>query len=175
MYLTTTQWELVAPLVKRPSSLDPRGRKRVGERVVLEGVLFVLKTGIQWSELPKKYGAYQTVHRRYQEWVSRGVFVEVLRILAEDLEKRGELSLEECFIDGTFASAKKGGLAWVPPSAEKAVKSWRLRTKALFRSPSMYPVLLQAKSHWWKKRLSGDLRKQLLFYSSETKRMIATR
>lgn len=135
MYLTTTQWEQIAPLLKRPTTLDPRGRKRKSPRQIFEGVLWILKTGAQWSELPRKYGAYQTAHRRYQEWVDRGVFEEVLHILAEDLEKRGKINLKDCFIDGTFASAKKGGSLLARRSAERAVKSWQLQTELLFRSP----------------------------------------
>lgn len=173
MYLTTTQWELILPFLKRSRALDLRGRKRINEKQTLEGILWILKTGAQWSEMPKKYGAYQTAHRRYQEWTNRGVFEEITRALAEDLEKRGDISLEECFIDGTFASAKKGGLVLVLPNAEKAVKSWQLQTKTLFQSPSMYVALLQAKSPWWKQRLRGDLRRKLQKYSSETKRMTA--
>lgn len=175
MTITTKQWELIAPLFERPTSLDPRGRRRKESKTLVEGVLWILKTGAQWKELPEKYGPYQTVHRRYREWVLRGVFEEVLKRLAQDLESRGGISLEECFIDGTFTSAKKGALILVLPNVEKAVRSWQLQTKALFQSPSIYPLLLQAKSDWWKKRLHTGLRKKLQSYSLETKRMTLTR
>lgn len=175
MYLTTTQWELVLPLLKRPSSLDPRGRKRKGEKKIFEGVLWILKTGAQWSELPRKYGAYQTAHRRYQEWVKRGVFEDALRMLAEDLEKRGAINLKDCFVDGTFASAKKGGSPWGPRSEERAVKSWQLQTELLFRSPSLWALLLQARLPWWKRRLPKDLHKRVRLILSGTKRTTATR
>ena len=175
MSITETQWELLAPHLKRPSSLDPRGRKRINDKLLLEGILWILKTGAQWSELPRKYGAYQTVHRRYQEWVTRGVFEEILRILAEDMERRGKISLEECFIDGTFASAKKGGLVLAQRNVERVPRSWLSQTQALFRSPSIYPVLLQAKSLWWKQRLHTDLRMRLQQYLLETRHMTQTR
>lgn len=175
MHITTPQWELLAPHLKRLTSLDPQGRKRINDKLLLEGVLWILKTGAQWSELPRKYGSYQTAHRRYQEWVSRGTFAEILRILAQDMEERGRISLEECFIDGTFASAKKGALVLAPRNAEKAPRSWLLQTKALFRSPSIYPLLLQAKSPWWKKRLHSALRKKLQDCLSETRHMTLTR
>jgi transposase len=55
------------------------------------------------------YPPYQTCHRRFQQWVRIGVFEQVLRALATDSHERGGLDLSECFIDGTFIVAKKGG------------------------------------------------------------------
>jgi transposase len=175
MMLNTVQWERIAPMLQKPASLDRRGPQRKDPRQVLEGVLWILKTGAQWSELPRKYGAYQTAHRRYQEWVARGVFDVVLRTLAEEMEQRGQLSLQECFIDGTFASAKKGAVVWVPPSGERAPRSWLSQTHALFQSPSVWAVLLQAKSPWWKTRLTPPLRTQLQHSLSVTRPMIPIR
>jgi transposase len=171
MKLTDPQWERVASLLQKPSSLDRRGPYRRDARLILEGVLWILRTGAQWDELPRKYGAYQTVHRRYQEWVERGVFEVVLRELAKDMEERGKLSLKECFIDGTFVSAKKGALVLALRNVEKAPRSWLFQTKALFQSPSVWVVLLQAKSPWWKKQLPPALRQRLQRSLLETKRM----
>ena len=175
MQLPDSQWECIAPLLQRPKCLDPRGPKRKDPRVEFEGVLWILRTGAQWKELPRKYGAYQTVFRRYQEWIDWGVFQEALALIAEHLENTGQINLDECFVDGTFASAKKGALVWAPRNGEKARRSWRLQTEALFRSPSLYPVLLQAKSPWWKRRLTPALRNRLRFVSSETRRMTQIR
>lgn len=174
MKLTELQWERLAPLLGKPTSLDRRGPRRTDARPILEGVLWILRTGAQWDELPRKYGAYQTVHRRYQEWVDRGIFEVILRELAHDMETRGRLSLNECFIDGTFASAKKGALVWDLRNVEKAPRSWLLRTKTLFQSPSVWEVLLHAKLPWWRQRLTHDLRKQLQHSLSETRRMTLT-
>ena len=171
MRITDIQWKRIEPLVQKPPSLDKRGPKRKDPRQILEGVLWILKTGAQWSELPHKYGTYQTVHRRYQEWIRQGVFEVILRELAQDMEERGKLSLNECFIDGTFASAKKGALVWDPRNVGKAPRSWLSQTKTLFQSPSVWEVLLHAKSPWWRQRLTLDLRKQLRHSISETKRM----
>jgi transposase len=174
MRITDTQWQRILPLVGKPTSLDKRGPKRKDPRQILEGVLWILKTGAQWSELPQKYGAYQTVHRRYQEWIRQGVFGIILRELAQDMEERGKLSLNECFIDGTFASAKKGALVWDLRNVGKAPKSWLLQTKTLFQSPSVWEVLLHAKSPWWKQRLTPHLREQLQHSLLEIKHMTLT-
>jgi transposase len=70
--------------------------------------LWILRTGAPWRDLPERYPPYQTCHRRFQRWIEEGVLDSVLQALAEDLEERGEIDLSECYIDGTFAVAKKG-------------------------------------------------------------------
>ena len=62
-----------------------------------------------WKDLPGRYPFYQTCHRRYQEKVENGSLEKILKRLANDLEEHGEIDLSETFIDGSFASAKKGG------------------------------------------------------------------
>lgn len=175
MRITDTQWKRILPHVGKPTSLDKRGPKRKDSRQILEGVLWILKTGAQWSELPIKYGAYQTVHRRYQEWIRQGVFEVILRELAQDMEECGKFSLNECFIDGTFASAKKGALVWDLQNVGKAPRSWLLQTKTLFQSPSVWEVLLRAKSLWWRQRLTPDLRRQIQHSLSEIRHMTLIR
>ncbi len=60
------------------------------------------------ATLPERYPSYQTCHRRFQRWNEEGVLDAILRALVEDLKEYGGLDLSECFIDGTFVSAKKG-------------------------------------------------------------------
>ena len=95
----------------------------------------MLRTGAPWADLPERYPSYQTCHRRFQQWVRSGIMRGVLEALAEDLRSRGGFDLEEAFIDGSFAPAKKGAPAWARPSEEKERKSWRLQTAMVFRSP----------------------------------------
>ena len=56
--------------------------------------------------------------------------LNALKALAQDLEERGEIDLSECFVDATFASAKKGAVELVRRSAEKGPRSWQSRTAA---------------------------------------------
>jgi transposase len=99
--------------------------------------------GARWQDLPERYPPKSTCHRRFQEWIRQGVIENILTVLAQDMEERGAIDLKECFIDGTFSSAKKGALLWDRRSVEKAVKSWQFRTLTLFLSPSVWPLLLQ--------------------------------
>ena len=175
MFLTNEQWSVVAPFVEPLKRLETRGRPRQDDRRILEGILWTLKTGAQWKHLPKEYPPYQTCHRRFQTWVESGAFDRIVMALAMDMEYRGRIKLKSCFLDATFAGAKKGALAWDPQSVGKGAKSWQLRTKALFQSPSMWGVLLRAKSDWLKRRLPDDLPKRIQTASQLTERMIPIR
>ena len=145
--LTTAQWELLEPFFPYRDLLQGRpGRPRHHARPVLEGILWILRTGAQWKELPSQFPPYQTCHRRFQEWQKIGLMEQILEALAEDLEGRGNLDLTETYIDGSFASAKKGALVSGKPSVVREPKSWALRTAMVFLSPYALTVLRHMKS-----------------------------
>ena len=139
MDLTDEQWEVVKPLIPTPPKRsDGRGRPRRDDRKILDAILWVMRTGAPWHDMPEKYPPYQTCHRRFQEWVHTGVFKNILKSLAKDLKERGDLDLSECFIDGTFVIAKKGDRGWERPSGAKVRRSWQWQTALVFLSP--YPL-----------------------------------
>ena len=139
MDLTDEQWAVVEPILpKPPKRSDGKGRPRIDDRRILNGILWIMRTGAQWKDLPNRYPSYQTCHRRYQEWVRAGVFESVLQALARDLKERGDLDLTECFIDGTFVIAKKGAQGWEKPSGARVQRSWQWQTALVFLSP--YPL-----------------------------------
>jgi transposase len=157
MRLTNEQWNILEPLFAPKKHRDGRGKRRIHPRFVLEGILWILKTGAQWEQLPNDYPSYSTCFRWFARWHADGTIDAVLTLLAHDLEDRGKIKFEECFIDGTFASAKKGAIALARRSVEKARRSWLFQTKALFQSPSVWPLLLRTRSRWLKERLPNDL------------------
>ena len=65
----------------------------------------------------------------------------VLQTLARDLKERGGLDLSECFVDATFASAKKGAQGWVRHGVARAARSWQSQTLLVFLSPYAQQVL----------------------------------
>ncbi len=104
----------------RPSSSPSRRSRqallaRPQRRRALNGILWVLRTGAPWHDLPERYPPYQTCHRRFQKWVEEGTLSGILEALALDLKERGGLDLSECFIDGTFVVTKKGEPRWERP------------------------------------------------------------
>src|ERR1700730_3146659 len=74
----------------------------------LYDILWILRTGAPWAEVPNRYPSYQTCHRRFQRWVRSCVMKGVLEAPALNLKTRGTLDVREAFIDGSFAPAKKG-------------------------------------------------------------------
>ena len=108
MKLTDPQWNMISPLFEPLTSEIKRGRPKTPAREVLNGILWVLKTGARWRDLPNQYPPYQTCHRRFQQWARDGTMEKALHALAKDLHERGNIDVREAFIDGTFSSAKKG-------------------------------------------------------------------
>ncbi|QUE52769.1 transposase [Luteolibacter ambystomatis] len=128
------QWTVLEPLLPDDNT-GPIGRPRVGRRAILNGILWILRTGAQWADLPTRYGSYQTVHRQFQEWEQQGVMRTLLRALADDPRDRGKLDVSECFVDATFASAKKGRWNWQNPQGQRGSRSWQWSTAMVFLSP----------------------------------------
>lgn len=150
MDLSDDQWTRIAPLlIEKPrlrrGKVDGRGRPRVPARDVWNAILWILRTGAPWHDLPDRYPPYQTCHRRFQEYCRDETFWRVLLALALDLRDRGGLDLSESFIDGMFVPAKKGGGRWEKPSGAKAQRSWQLQTAMVFLSPSVRRVLRRMK------------------------------
>ncbi len=145
--LTDEQWSLIEPLFDKPPVVVTRGRPRRSEREVLNGVLWILRSGARWCDLPERFPSYQTCHRRFQEWVKDGRLRKVLETLADDLQARGKLDLSECFIDGTFVSAKKGAFVSERPSGAKVRSSWQWQTALVFLSASTLALLRRTKSN----------------------------
>jgi len=79
------------------------GRKPKDDRLMLNGGLWILKTGSPWRDLPPEFGSYQTVHRRFTQWARAGTWDEVLWELAKDADP------EAIMIDGTFVKLHQHG------------------------------------------------------------------
>ena len=118
MELTEKAWQLLEPLFPELPT-GRRGRPWRGNREVLDAILWILRTGAPWRDLPEKYPPYQTCHRRFQQGSSDGTLEKVLTAVAGKLEKRRHRNMSECCIDGKFVAAKKGVNVSVRRSAVK--------------------------------------------------------
>ncbi len=157
MDLTHAQWAKLKPLLQPKRRPDGRGRPWRDARAVLNGILWILRTGAPWHDLPDRYPPYQTCHRRFQQWQRDGTLTRLLHRLAEDLRARGKLDLSETFIDASFSSAKKGALLSARLAAAKAAKSWRSQTAMVFLSPAASPALRRMKRSSSKRPLPSGL------------------
>ena len=147
MDLTDAQWKRLEPLLPKPRiRKDGRGRPWRDPRDVLHGILWVMRTGAPWHDLPPRYPPYQTCHRRFQLWARNGALHRVLSLLARELAEAGGFDFSESFIDATFAGAKKGAPASASPGKAKGRRFWRSQTALVFLSPLLSQVQIPAKS-----------------------------
>jgi Putative transposase of IS4/5 family (DUF4096) len=77
--LTDEYWEQVRPLL--PPQKPQTGRPAIDHRLVVEGMLWVVRTGSSWRELPERFGPWSTVASRYQRWCKEGLWARILQIL----------------------------------------------------------------------------------------------
>jgi transposase len=105
-------WALVQPLLPAPKPRRFRypGRKPVDDRKALTGILFVLKTGIPWEDLPAEMGCGcgMTCWRRLQAWQQQGVWFQLYQVLLNHLEDAGKIDWARAAVDSTFARAFGG-------------------------------------------------------------------
>lgn len=105
--LTENQWRKLQPYLPKPKK--GRGRPEADQRKTLNGIIYVLKTGCAWRDLPEQYGSYVTCWRRHRQYVQLGIWDRIWRFLLRDLYEKGEIELEMVHLDASFVPAKKGG------------------------------------------------------------------
>lgn len=115
--LTDEQWERIAPLL--PGKKGDPGRAGKDNRRFVEGVLWVVRTGAPWRDVPEHFGNWFSVWKRFRRWALKGVFEKLFQALSD------EPDFEYALIDGTIvkvhrhATGAKGGLS-IRPSAARA-------------------------------------------------------
>src|SRR3982751_3433995 len=95
--LNERQWNRIAALL--PGRTETVGRTAVDNRVFVNGVLWVLRSGARWSDLPERYGKYKSVPKRFARWTTSGVWEQVFRTLVRDANN------EYLMIDSTIVRA----------------------------------------------------------------------
>jgi transposase len=87
--LTDEMWARIEPLL--PPVKGPMGPPFRPHRPIVEGAIFRLRTGVPWRDLPREYGAWQTVHRRHCRWSADGTWDRILAGLQADADAAGEI------------------------------------------------------------------------------------
>ena len=106
--LTDKQWEEARKHLPVRKPNPKGGRPWADDRECLEGILWLLRTGSRWQDIPLDFPSGSTCWRRLQEWAGEGVLPELHAILIDELQELGKLDLEELLADATFIRAKKG-------------------------------------------------------------------
>jgi transposase len=122
--LTDAQWDKIGPLLPKARRSKKGGRPPAESRACLEGILWVLRSGARWKDLPADFPSDSTCWRRLRDWEARGVWLKIWRAFLGGLDERGRLDWDECFADGSFAPAKKGARASGRPNAARVRSGW---------------------------------------------------
>ena len=106
-------WQLIEPLLPEPNPRRFRfpGRRPVDNRKALTGILFVLKTGIGWEDLPQEMGcgSGMTCWRRLRDWQAAGVWLRLHELLLAKLRQADQIDWSRAVVDSSSVRALKGG------------------------------------------------------------------
>lgn len=150
--LSDKQWAKIEPLLPRLRQSKRGGRPWADNRSVLEGILWVLRSGARWKDLPPEFPSPSTCWRRLRMWEEQGVWLSIWRAFLSDLDERGQLKWAECFADGSFAPAKKGALPSGKPSGARVRSGWWWSTARVFLWETTWTLRPRRKSRSSKRR-----------------------
>src|SRR5581483_821984 len=111
-----TLWEIPDDLwpVLEDILHDYYPRPRLGFRVVLTGIIYRLRSGVQWNKLPREFGSDATVHKWFQWFAEDGVFEHLWAVLVGACDELGGVSWEWQAADGVMGKARSGGTSSAP-------------------------------------------------------------
>jgi transposase len=118
--LTDEQWQRIAPHLPAHPPSPKGGRPRAADRECLEGILWLLRTGARWQDIPVDLPSGSTCWRRLREWAGDEVLEEVQAVLVQELRELGRIDFDELLADATFIRAKKGGSRSARPRSARA-------------------------------------------------------
>ena len=127
--LTDDEWERLAPLL--PPQRPATGRPALDHRMIVNGILWILRSGAPWRDLPERYGRWATVYQRFRRWQQAGVWQQVLSAVQTNADGAGQLDWQIHFVDSTVvrahqhAAGAKGGIQTPKRSAAPKADSAR--------------------------------------------------
>ena len=111
--LSEAEWERLAPLL--PPERPRTGRPNKSHRLIVNAILWKLRTGAPWRDLPERYGPWESVYTRLRRWRLAGVWDRVLAAVQIEADAEGKLDWRIHYLDGTVirahqhAAGAKGG------------------------------------------------------------------
>lgn len=104
--LTEFEWNAIRRYLPSERS-GKAGRPWKPHRTVINGILFVLHTGVPWEDLPAEFGRYKTVYNRFRRWVKSGLWDRIFEALIDRILKAGEIDFDLWCVDGTVVRAHR--------------------------------------------------------------------
>lgn len=135
-------WNLIEPILPPDKPPGSNGRTPVPNRIVLNGMLYVLRTGCQWKMVPREYSSGSTCHLRFQTWVRAGLFEKIWRVCLQHYDDLKGIDWHFQSLDSATVSAPVKGATklektrpiaenWAPNgtiSRMPTVSRWRLHS-----------------------------------------------
>ena len=103
-------WEEIEPLMLDMDSPKHTGRKRVNPRQMLNGIIYRMRSGCQWNQLPKELGDDSTIHRTFQRWIECGLFLRIWALIQSRCDELGGVDWEWQSADTSMGKARSGGI-----------------------------------------------------------------
>jgi transposase len=100
--ISDEKWEYIEPILSSPKK-ETRGRKPKDNRLMFNGILWILKTGAPWRDLPKEFGPWQTVYKRFSKWTTTEAWKALFKKLTQDIDT------ESIMIDGSYVKLHQHG------------------------------------------------------------------
>ena len=138
--LNDKQWTLVESLL--PGKPGDRGRTGENNRYSFEGMLWIMRTGAPWRDLPPEFGNWNTIHHRFRRWTKAGIFDRIAEAGKQNLD------LKAVMVDGSFAKVHQHGTG-APKGAA------RPRNRQSVRRLAAVVAGLRRRSWRWWTRLGG--------------------
>ena len=128
--LTDEQWQLIADLFPHQRPAVKGGRPRAAPRACFEGILWIMRTGARWKDLPDRFPSRATCWRRLKIWTEAGIWEKAWGRLVRALDHQGKVDREESIADGSFSPAKKGVNGLARRNGVRGPRSWSSPTAA---------------------------------------------
>lgn len=113
-------WRRIEPILEHRYPAAPTGRPRADLRLVLDGILYRMRSGVQWNQLPERFGADSTVHGWFQRFVADGVLTDIWAALAGECEELGAVLWEWQAADGVMGKSRFCGDKRGPNPTDRA-------------------------------------------------------
>jgi putative transposase len=114
-------WAKIEPILAEYDAPKDTGRKRIDQRRALDGIIYRLRSGVQWNQLPKEFGDDSSVHRTFQRWGEGKVFDRLWAVLVVDCEALGGVDWQWQAADAAMGKARFGG-TWSAPTPQTAAR-----------------------------------------------------
>lgn len=102
-------WNKVQPVLARLDPPKPTGRPRIDSRAALDAIIFRMRSGCQWNQLPKEFPDDSSVHRTFQRWERLGILQRLWQVLIEDCDELDGVQWQWQAADGAMSKARFGG------------------------------------------------------------------